>query len=411
MLFQISYNDLLEAYNKVKDGTQKLSDKKFRNFKIATNNSLGNFFSNENETFKFRIINEILDELNGKKYKLKPYHCVVLPKKNSFRTILVPHPKDRIIFSAINKRMVDVFLPEIEKYYIFGAGKRTDYSNAKTIVAEVQKYSKQCQYVLKIDIKKFFPSISKRILLNKLKNRISTDIYKVVRDSFYNNIEYSFDPKLPEGIRKDAMLAAPKGIPQGCAYSPLLANYYALPLDEVIKKMGLVSFRYLDDMILFLNSEAEAHKVFKKLKVKGKKMKVEMHEIGFDRAKTYIQPSNETFEYLGIDILPNGEFRIPTAKIEQEVELIKKLIVSTETINKYGLGRVITVLTRHIKGWRTYYKSNFPSAYEYFLKYQKEYNQDLIRHYKTRTGLKKDLKKMNIDLFKTENIYRRFFLL
>lgn len=408
----ISYSDLQKAYSKVRGGRKKLADKSFRNFKTSRDNSLGLFFVDENHYKKSVLLKSILDDYINKKYNIEKYHCVVLPKKgNGIRTILVPSPKDRILFSAINQNMAKYILPEINKYYIFGSGKRKDLSNAKAIISEVQKCSSQYSHVLKIDIKKFFPSISKRILLRKLKPLLNENTHKIVRDSFYNRIEYIFSNKLSEDLKKLAIESAPKGIPQGCAYSPLLANYYALSLDALVKSLEFPAFRYLDDMIIFTNSEKEAQFVFKQLKKESKKLKVEFHDIGVDRSKTYIQKTSEVFEYLGIDILPDGTYKIPLSKLDKEIELIKKNIVSFETIKSFGAKRVVSVLTEHIKGWRSYYKKNFPSAYEDFLKNKKHYNNQLDIHYKTRTGFRNELKKLGFDIHKTQRLYDNYFFL
>ena len=141
--------------------------------------------------------------------------------------------------------------------------------------------------------------------------------------------------EVPSAIRK--------GIPQGCAYSPLLANFYALELDEYVSKKNLVSFRYLDDMMIFLESEEETKSVFEGLKLVAKNLNLKIHEIDKKtKNKTYIQQSNHTFEYLGIEIMSDGSFKIPLAKIKKEVTLIKTGIFNRVTIKKFGAEKVTT---------------------------------------------------------------------
>ena len=402
----MSHNDNItraefeKAYKKVKKGKKKLSDKKFTRFQTNDLNGLGKFYEKE---VTDKNLKTLMSEFYSGKYKIKEYTCVVLPKgKNKHRTILVPKARDRIIFVILLQRLKKVFLPKINEYNVFGSGERKDFKRIKDIATEVHRVSLQYKYVLKIDIESFFPSIDKKILLGKIGNEMNNKLlFEILESSIYNNIYFNFKSSIGiSKIQKEEIIkSAKKGIPQGCAYSPLLANYYALDLDKKIKEIGLTSFRYLDDMVVFTNSEKQAKDTLDLLYTEALKLKVKIHELS-DRNnhKTYIQKTSQSFEYLGIEIIPNGDFSIPIDKIKKEIKLIKSMIVNQETIKKFSVKRVHYVLSSHIKGWKDYYENNFPLAYNNFKKNYPNYNEQLKNHYERHPSFLIFLKKNKINI-------------
>lgn len=383
MKIKTQFPEFEKAFNKARKGKKKISDKEF--IKYYSNdpknlNSLGKFFYNK-EASEIAV-EKLANDFYSKLYKPNKYTCVILPKGNGdYRTILVPNPKDRILFSVILERIKPQLLPEINKYKVFGSGKRKDLPNIKSIIEEIYKTSKKYKFILKIDIKKFFPSIDREDLLKKLSYKIENEyILNIIKMSFYNPVDYKFDKKMKENDKEKIIKSVSSGIPQGCSYSPLLANYYGLDLDKIVEEKKYTSFRYLDDMIIFVNSMGEATGLFSDLKLVANKLKLEIHEISEKKKnKTYIQQSNKSFEYLGINIKPNGEFEIPIEKVKKEINLIKNEIFNIRTINKFGANKVINSLYLQLRGWKYYYKSNFFTAY---LSLNKDvYNKQLKQYY------------------------------
>jgi len=377
-------SEFLKAHKKVKSGKKKLSDKdfiKYKSTKADNLNSLGKFFVDEK--ISLQELNKIAEEYNNETYKLHKYTCVVLPKGiDSYRPILVPHPRDRILFSYILETIKEPFLDEINKYKVFGSGKRTDFPNIKKIIEEIQKESKKHKFILKLDICKFFPSIDQKTLFKKMNGCINTPyISKLIKDSFNNEISIRYTKEFTEEKKKEIEASIKKGIPQGTAYSPLLANFYTLEFDSYTRSKNLVSFRYLDDMIIFTNSKEEAENVFNEIKKIADNLKLQIHDIDKKiKNKTYIQQSNHTFEYLGIEVKSDGTFQIPLVKIKKEIFLIKNGIFSKLSIRKFGVDNVMRVFRLQLNGWRSYYKRNFPSAYE-SMQNRETYNKDLKDYY------------------------------
>ncbi len=373
-----------DAFKKVRKGKRRLSDKAFLKFRSQSPNNLnalGKFYADKMASIA--ELKKLARQFSSREYLISKYVCVVLPKgPKDYRTILVPSARDRIMFSYILERIKPKILPEINQYRVFGSGKRADFPNIRSIITEIQKVSKSYSFILKIDIKKFFPSIDRDKLKLQLEPlSIDPYLFKIIQDSFSNGAEFKFDSDTPVNKKEEIRKSLQIGIPQGCAYSPLLANYYGLGLDKAVKEEGFESFRYLDDMVIFTKTKKEAEKVFEALEKAADKLCLKIHPITEKKNnKTYIQQTNQTFEYLGIEIKPDGTFEIPVAKIKKEIALIKQGMLNPKIIKRFKAEKAVTVLISQIKGWRSYYKNNFPSAYG-SLHRNRQYKEQLKQYY------------------------------
>ncbi len=404
--------EFLKAHRKVRKGKKRLSDKEFIKFKKKKPydlNSLGKFyFDKESSLTELRRISE---DFNNQSYKLDSYICVILPKgKDDYRPILVPSPKDRILFSFILERIKGPILSEINKFNVFGSGNRTDFPTTKKILDSVYTEAKKHKFILKIDISKFFPSINKDNLLEGLRGYIKDEyLLRLIDNSFRNSFEIKYTKNFSPEKKKEIEEFVKKGIPQGCAYSPLMANFYGLPMDKFVMEQEYKSFRYLDDMIIFTESESDARKLFEDLKAIGQSLNLKIHDIELKKKnKTYIQRSDHSFEYLGMEVKSDGTYEIPIYKIKKEIDLIKNGIFNQKTINRFSAEKVIEVLTLQLKGWKDFYLNNFPSAYE-SLKTKTAYNQQLKKYYEnvfySNQKIKKALKANGFNV-----IDKKFFL-
>lgn len=109
----------------------------------------------------------------------------------------------------------------------------------KRILVDDRKYTKYC---LKLDVKKFYPSIDKEILKNKFK--------KIIKD---NDVLWLINKIID---------SSESGVNIGNYTSQWFANVYLSDLDHYIKEELKVKYyiRYMDDMVLFSNNKKELHK-------------------------------------------------------------------------------------------------------------------------------------------------------
>jgi len=192
-----------------------------------TNASCKYFFNLENE-----LIN-IQEELENEQYKPGKYHFFKIydPKE---RTIAVAPFKDRVVHHAL----VEVLKMVYEPCFIYDSYATRVNKGTHKAICRAQKFLRNHDYYLKMDIEKFFDTVDHDILLNILKRKI--------RDKKIINL-------LEKLIRN---YPANKGLPIGNLTSQFLANVYLDPFDHFIKeKMRIKGYlRYMDDFVLFKDS-------------------------------------------------------------------------------------------------------------------------------------------------------------
>jgi len=158
-------------------------------------------------------------------------------------------PKERLICAAsFSERVLHHALMNICHIYfenqLISESYATRIGKGTYKAIEKAKYfSKQYKYYLKLDIRKYFDSISHLILYNKLKtifkDPILLEIFREIIESYHST----------QG----------KGLPIGNLTSQYFANFYLAEFDRFIKQTYQIKpyVRYMDDFILWANSPEE----------------------------------------------------------------------------------------------------------------------------------------------------------
>lgn len=125
---------------------------------------------------------------------------------------------------------------------------------AKDVKYTLNKYKEETKYCLKIDIKKFYPSIKHNILKKILRWKIKDEKFLTILDEIIDSV----NPYVPNrGI----------GVPIGNYLSQFFANLYLTQFDHYIKEVLRVKFyfRYADDCVFLASSKQELWDVFNKI--------------------------------------------------------------------------------------------------------------------------------------------------
>ena len=108
---------------------------------------------------------------------------------------------------------------------------------------ETVRYVNQYPECLKVDVRKFFPSINREVLKG---------ICDLIFDDCY---------QLRDIIRRIIDDAPKTGIPIGNLLSQYFANIYLTPLDRWLESIGAHFTRYMDDIVVFGNTKSELRKI------------------------------------------------------------------------------------------------------------------------------------------------------
>lgn len=182
---------------------------------------------------------KIKESLENHTYKISGYHKFLIyePKEREIQALSY---YDRIVQQVLASQ---VLAPFFDKRLIYDncacrVGKGTHFALDRLTLFMRQHYKKcgTCGYILKCDIRKYFPSIHHDVLKNKLQKIIPD---KDILNLIFNIIDsYEHSPN--------------RGLPMGNQTSQLFALYYLDSLDRFVKeKLQIKHYvRYMDDMIL-----------------------------------------------------------------------------------------------------------------------------------------------------------------
>jgi len=229
---KLTFENLLRAHDRASEG------KKHKKEVIL--------FEMDLETNIIRIMNEIRDGT----YKFGKYRefTVYEPKERIIKSL--PY-RDRVVHQWYIEEFIKPFFycRFISNTYACLDNRGTHKAVKKTQeFMRIMKRKNNSYYVLKCDIRKYFYSIDKRILINILKRNISDKLLL----------------RFSEIILDDGVDI---GIPIGNYTSQYFANIYLNELDHYVKDKLHIKYyiRYMDDFILLLNNKDEAKIILNKI--------------------------------------------------------------------------------------------------------------------------------------------------
>ena len=309
----------------------------FRN--VKANKGIGGVDNKTIEETKLYIKEhkeEIIEKLRTRKYKPSPVLRVEIPKDDgSKRKLGIPTILDRVIQQAL----VQILSPIFEENFDDSSyGFRPNRSCEMAIIRTLELFNDGYDYVVDIDLEKFFDNVPHDKLLRLFSN--------VIKDGDVVSLVYKF---LRSGVMNQGQLEeTKKGTPQGGPLSPLLSNIMLNELDKELRARGLNFVRYADDCIILVRSEKAANRVMESivdfierklgLKVNATKSKV-------------CRPNG--LKYLGYGFYHKDKWRP-----KPHLKSMKKFKKAIKHITKRGikLGKVVENLNYLIRGWINYFR-------------------------------------------------------
>jgi RNA-directed DNA polymerase len=164
------------------------------------------------------------------------------------RMLGIPTVVDRFIQQMLMQAMTPIWEPRFSEHsYGFRPGRK-----AADAVRAAQGYASKGQdWVVDLDITKFFDHVNWDILMGKLG--------EVIRDKRVLKLIGKY---LRAGAMADGVVVkSVEGTPQGGPLSPLLANIYLDALDRELEGRGHKFSRYADDCNIYVGSQAAGERV------------------------------------------------------------------------------------------------------------------------------------------------------
>jgi RNA-directed DNA polymerase len=191
-------------------------------------------------------INDLHLMLKNKTYKTSKYTTFTVREPKERLIFRLPYFPDRIahhaVMNVLEKHFVATFTADT-----YSCIKGRGIHAAKRKVERALKDRENTKYCLKLDIKKFYPSVDHEILKLLLRRKFKdADLLWLL----------------------DGVIDSAQGLPIGNYLSQYFANFYLSYFDHWLKEDERVRyyFRYADDIVIFSSNKPYLHEILAKIK-------------------------------------------------------------------------------------------------------------------------------------------------
>lgn len=252
------------------------------------------------EEFGLNLEAELLSlqrELEDGSYRPGDYRLFTIYERKP-RVIAAAPFRDRVVHHAI----MNVIEPPLDRTFV---GDSYACRRGKGVHAAVDRYQAWAQtyrYVLKMDVRQYFPSIDHDLLKQKLRRRIKDSRVLDLLDRIIDGAPSgTADPCYFYGDDLFTPLDRRTGIPIGNLTSQFFANLYLDDLDQYIKRVLKIRpyLQYVDDMVVLDHDKSRLADIRTAVRDRLAADRLRLHP-----DKAHITPVTDGLNLLGYVVYP-----------------------------------------------------------------------------------------------------------
>jgi len=283
-------------------------------------------------------------DLESWRYKPSPVKRVEIPKPGNagVRLLGIPCIRDRVVHATIKHLLEPIIDPTFSDN---SYGFRPGYSPQQAVEAAQKIVQSGKEYVVDIDLSKFFDRVNHDRLIHLLSGHVSDK--RILR---------LIGIILRSGVMVNGTVILNKeGTVQGSPLSPLLSNVVLDELDKELEERGLEFCRYADDCNIFVRSPKAADRVMKSIsRFIEQKLKL---KINWDKSRV---GRSCDVKFLGMTII-KGTIAISAQSMKRAMQKVKELTPRGTNIT---LEETMKRINSWYMGWSGYYlMTQYPSQF------------------------------------------------
>jgi RNA-directed DNA polymerase len=272
-------------------------------------------------------------------YQPQPVRRQEIPKSGGgTRDLGIPCVLDRFVQQCILQVLQRRWDPTFSEHsYGFRPGCR-----AHDAICAAQRYIQQGRnWVVDVDLERFFDRIQHDVLLGKLAHRIADKrLLRLIRGYLEAGV-------MVNGV----VMERHEGSPQGGPLSPLLANLLLDEVDKELERRGLAFCRYADDCNVYVRSERAGKDAMETLRCLFANLRLRINETKSAVARPW---ERKFLGYTFWVVKKSGELKRGVA--DKALATMKEHIreITSRTRGR-SIAAVIEELRPYLLGWKNYF--------------------------------------------------------